>query len=421
MKNFLLILLTAALVVSAFTIKMPDDAFVKSNFAFAEKQIKGMLEQTSTIKTRFPKTTDSTGKLIATNLYDWTTGFFPGSLWYAYEYSKDTTFKTSATEWTERMEPLKTFTEHHDLGFMMYCSYGNAYRLTGKEQYKNILVQSAKSLSTRFNKTTGTIKSWNQFKSWHGNKTYYYPVIIDNMMNLELLFFASKVSKDPAYKNIAITHAVNTMKNQIRPDFSSYHVVCYDSTTGKVEGRETAQGFADNSTWSRGHAWGIYGFTMCYRETKDERFLKTAQGMADFYINNKNLPIDKIPYWDFNVGENGYTPGEKSNTLKVTEKFRDASAAAITASALLELSTYPGINQKKYYESAVTMLKSLATPAYRAMPGTNGNFILMHSVGSIPHGAEIDKPLVYGDYYFLEALLRYNRLASGKKLDPQSM
>jgi hypothetical protein len=183
----------------------------------------------------------------------------------------------------------------------MYCSYGNAYRLTGNNAYRDILIQSAKSLCTRFNKTAGSIKSWNKFVSWHGNKTYDFPVIIDNMMNLELLFFASKQTGDPVYKEIAIKHAETAMKNQIREDYSSFHVVCYDTLTGKVLGRETAQGYADNSTWSRGQAWGIYGFTMVYRETKDPRFLKTAMGMADWYLNSKTLPKDKVPYWDFNT------------------------------------------------------------------------------------------------------------------------
>jgi chondroitin AC lyase len=298
----------------------------------------------------------------------------------------------------------------------MYCSYGNAYRLTGNEAYKNILVQSARSLSTRFNPVTGCIKSWNSFKSWHGNKTYNFPVIIDNMMNLELLFFASKATGDTSFRHIAVTHAENTMKNQIRNDYSSYHVVCYDTITGNIAARETAQGYADNSTWSRGQAWAMYGFTMVYRETKDRRFLKTAEGLADFFIHHKNLPADKIPYWDFNALQNGYTPGVRSNAKNINTLYRDASAGAIVASALLELSTYSTAKGKEYRETAVKMLHSLASPAYRAPLGKNGNFLLMQSVGSIPHNNEINVPLVYADYYFLEALLRYDQLLKGKKL-----
>jgi unsaturated chondroitin disaccharide hydrolase len=416
MKQSLIVLSFISFLSFAFRADKKGSAFVKDNFTYANKQLKNMLNETGKNKLAFPRTINKNGKLVTTTMYDWTPGFFPGSLWYAYEYSKSAELKTAAVQWTESLEPLKTFTQHHDLGFMMYCSYGNAYRFTGNEAYKNILVQSARSLSTRFNPVTGCIKSWNVFKSWHGNKTYNFPVIIDNMMNLELLFFASKTTGDTSFRHIAVTHAENTMKNQIRKDYSSYHVVCYDTITGKVAGRETAQGYADNSTWSRGQAWAIYGFTMVYRETKDPRFLKTAEGLADFFIHHKNLPADKIPYWDFNALQKGYKPGERSNAKNVNTLYRDASAAAIVASALMELSTYSTKKGKEYKEVAVKMLRSLASPAYKAPVGKNGNFLLMQSVGSIPHNNEINVPLVYADYYFLEALLRYDHLMKGKEL-----
>ena len=416
MKRTLFLVSIVAILATAFRNDKKDTAFIKENFSYANKQLKNMLQVADKIKLAFPRTINKTGKLVTTNMYDWTPGFFPGSLWYAAEFTKDTALKNAARQWTERLEPLKTFTQHHDLGFMMYCSYGNAYRLTGNEAYKNILVESAKSLSTRFNPAVGCIKSWNSFKSWHGDKTYNYPVIIDNMMNLELLFFASKVTGDTSFRHIAVTHAENTMKNQIRKDYSSYHVVCYDTITGKVAGRETAQGYADNSTWARGQAWATYGFTMVYRETKDPRFLKTAEGLADFFINHKNLPDDKIPYWDFNALQAGYTPADRSNAKNISTLYRDASAAAIVASALMELSTYSTKKGETYRKFAVQMVHSLASPAYRSPLGSNGNFLLMQSVGSIPHNAEINVPLVYADYYFLEALQRYDLLLKGKKL-----
>jgi unsaturated chondroitin disaccharide hydrolase len=416
MKRYLLIITTYFFLLVGFKTDNKESSFIRDNFLYAGKQLKNMLDETGSNLKAFPRTINKNGKLVTTSMYDWTPGFFPGNLWYTYEYTKDPNLEASAIRWTESLEPLKTFTQHHDLGFMMYCSYGNAYRLTGKDEYKNILVQAARSLSTRFSSVTGCIKSWNSFKSWHGNKTYYFPVIIDNMMNLELLFFATRETGDTSFRHIAVTHALSTMKNQVRKDYSSYHVVCYDSTTGKVTGRETAQGYADNSTWSRGQAWGVYGFTMTYRETKDKRFLKTAQGMADFFINHKNLPADKIPYWDFNANQAGYTPGINSSAKKITTRPRDASAAAITASALLELSTYSGKKGEKYRKVAVQILHSLASPAYRAPLGTNGNFLLMHSVGSIPHNSEINAPLVYADYYFIEALLRYNQLLNEKDI-----
>lgn len=383
--------------------------FIDDNYRYACVQLNRMLKEIDPASTQLPRTIDQNGKLVSTSIYDWTPGFFPGSLWYAYEYTGDKHLKKAAGTWTEKLEPLQYFTEHHDLGFMMYCSYGNAYRLTGNEAYKKILVQAARSLSTRFNPTTGSIKSWNRFVSWHGDKTYSFPVIIDNMMNLELLFFASTATGDTSFRHIALSHALQAMQNQVRPDYSSYHVVCYDTLTGKVTGRETAQGYADNSTWARGQAWGIYGFTMVYRETKDERFLKTAKGMADFFIHHPRLPADKVPYWDFDAGQPGYQPGVRSNANKVKELYRDASAAAITASALLELARYVPERKEEYKKVALQILHSLAGTTYRAPVGTNGNFLLRQSVGSIPHNVEIGVPLVYADYYFLEALLRYKK------------
>lgn len=390
-----------------------ESGFVRQNMEFAGRQIKLMLKDVDGDST-FPRTTNAEGKLVSTSMYDWTPGFFPGNLWYAYEYTHDPAIKTEAIRWTEKLEPLKDFTEHHDLGFMMYCSYGNAYRLTGNEKYKDNLVQAARSLSTRFDPKVGCIKSWNTFRSWHGDKVYQYPVIIDNMMNLELLFFATKVTGDSSFYRTAITHANTTLTNQFRKDYSSYHVVCYDPATGKVQARETAQGYADNSTWARGQAWAIYGYTMTYRETKDPKYLKAAIGMANWYIRNKNLPEDKVPYWDFNIREKGYDPGVKSFAARTKVDFRDASAAAITASALFELSGYAKKEGKMYKAAAIKMLHSLASPAYKATEGGNGNFLLKHCVGSIPHQTEIDVPLVYADYYFMEALHRYDQLLKAK-------
>ena len=390
---------------------IPEKEFIKQNFLLAEKQYKFMLSETKDTSLLFPRTINSSGQLLSTNMYDWTSGFFPGNLWYLYQYNQNQQIKNEAVKWTEKLKPLQYFTKHHDLGFMMYCSYGNAYGNTRNQSYRDILIQSAKSLSTRFNPKVGCIQSWNTFKSWDGKSTYDFPVIIDNMMNLELLFFASKVTGDTTFKHIAVTHAKNTLKNQIRKDFSSFHVICYDPSNGKVLAKETAQGYSNNSTWARGQAWGIYGFTMCYRETKDKQFLKAAIGMADWYINNPNLPKDKVPYWDFNANCPGYTPDKNSYANEVKILYRDASAAAVTASALLELSTYVAADKKVLYRNtAVKILHTLSGGAYRAKEGTNGGFILKHSVGSIPNANEIDVPLIYADYYFLEALSRYNTL-----------
>jgi hypothetical protein len=362
-------------------------------------------------KDQLPRTFQN-GKLMTVTPSAWVSGFYPGSLFYLYQYCGDTTLSHEAVKRLKLLEKLQFVTTSHDLGFMMYNSFGNAYRLFHDPDYKDILVQSAKSLATRFNPKVGCIKSWNEVKSLDSKRVLHFPVIIDNMMNLELLFFASRVTGNPYYKDIAIKHAETTLKNHFRPDYSSYHVVDYDTATGKVKTKETEQGFSDNSTWARGQAWAIYGFTMMYRETRDKKYLTAVQKMADFFLDNPNLPKDKIPYWDFNVNQPGYTPLWKYDPNKYPVVPRDASAAAITASALIELSAYVDkAAGKKYLEDARFILKSLSSPQYRAPAGENGGFILMHSCGGVPGDAEVDVPLSYADYYYIEALTRYRAIS----------
>ena len=417
MKRQLIIRLTAVasiLVVSAFSAL--DKHTIAKNFDVAEQQYEKLLE-VATDLTKYPRTIDGNGRTSYSNIQDWTGGFWPGCLWRVYDYTKDEQWKAAAIKWTESLENNQYNTAHHDIGFMMYCSYGNAYRVTGNPAYRDILVQSARSLVTRFNPKVGAIKSWEVFNSWGGKNTYTFPVIIDNMMNLELLFFASKATGDNLYRNIAIKHAETTLKNHYRTDYSSYHVVCYDAETGKVLAKETAQGFSDNSAWARGQAWGLYGYTMVYRETRDKKYLEAALKMADFYMNHSNLPADHIPFWDFNAGQPGYQPKWNYDPARFEITPRDVSSAAITSSALVELSTYTsGKTKKKLFEMAGSILNSLSSDTYRASPGTNGYFLLKHSVGSIPHNGEIDVPLVYADYYFLEALLRYQRVTNNEKI-----
>ncbi|MGF1636782.1 MAG: glycoside hydrolase family 88 protein [Cyclobacteriaceae bacterium] len=398
--------LLIGLLALACTPKSDEKSLVERSFETASEQTRQML-QVATDPTRIPRTTAPDGSFKTTNMYDWTSGFFAGNLWYLYEYTKDEDFKQEAIRWTEALEPLKTFTGHHDLGFMMYCSYGNGYRLTNNEAYKDILVESAKSLCTRYNPITKSIKSWDYRKNWDGVTEWFFPVIIDNMMNLELLFFATEVTGNNYYKDFAISHAETTIKNHIRDDFSTYHVVDYDTLTGEVKDQATCQGFTDQSTWARGQAWGIYGFVMMYRETKDNKYLETAQKLADYYLNHPNMPEDLIPYWDFYAIDENHKPLWDYDPEQFKTVPRDASAAAIVSSALIEMSNYLPVNGQFYFEKAEKMLKSLSSPDYMAEPGSNNNFVLMHSVGSIPHGAEINVPLVYADYYFFEALLRY--------------
>lgn len=383
-------------------------------FNTATQQYKKML-QLYTDYDRFPRTTNQDGSVRTTDVWDWTGGFFPGALWYIYEFTKNPEWKSAAEKWTQGLEKGQFLTKHHDVGFVMYCSYGNGVRLEENAEkiksYHKILIQSAESALTRFNPKVGLIKSWNDKMSWDGKTLWKYPVIIDNMMNLEMLCYVSQITGNPKYRNAAISHALHTMDNHFREDYSTYHVVNYDPNTGKVLNKQTNQGYADNSTWSRGQGWAIYGFTMMYRETKDKRFLNAAMKAADFYINHPNLPKDKIPYWDFNANQKGYHPQWRNDEFKKLNYIpRDASAAALVASALLELSTYTNEKGKIYFKNAEEILSSLTSSDYLAKPGSNSGFILKHSVGSIPHNFEIDVPLIYADYYYLEALLRYQKL-----------
>ncbi|TYR37127.1 glucuronyl hydrolase [Sphingobacterium phlebotomi] len=387
---------------------------VEHSFDTAREQYTHLLKNASEVGT-FPRTLNGEGELVGTDEWDWTGGFFPGGLWYLYEYNQDSTVKAAASQWTEALEKAKDLTQHHDIGFVMYCSYGNALRLEKDsakiKAYEAILLHSAESAMKRYDPHVGVIKSWNEKASWDGKTVWQYPVIIDNMMNLELLFFASMKTGDPKYRNAAISHATKTMKNHFRDDYSTYHVVDYDAATGEVLHQQTNQGYADNSTWSRGQGWAIYGFTLMFRETKDTVFLNTAKKAADYYINHPNLPEDKVPYWDFNAEQEGYVSDVDFSSRQLDYIPRDASAAALVASALLELSSYcSGEEAQKYFEFAESTLASLASAEYLAKAGTNGGFLLKHSVGSLPHNSEVDVPLIYADYYFMEALLRYRAI-----------
>lgn len=324
------------------------------------------------------------GKRRLCNIYNWTSGFFPGSLWYTYELTGDEKLKAQAIKYTNLLNPIRHYKDNHDIGFMMNCSYGNALRLSPNDTIQAILVETADNLCERFDPQIGCIRSWN-FGHWN------YPVIIDNMMNLDLLFNASKLTGSNKYYDVAVKHAKTTMKHHFRPDFTCYHVVSYNND-GTVESKGTHQGKHHESSWSRGQAWAVYGYTACYRETQDTDFLKHAIHIANMIMERVKTD-DNIPYWDYNAPALKDTP-------------RDASAAAVTASAFLELSTFAPDGQK-YYKYAENLLKNLSGKEYLAEKSTNQGFILMHSVGSLPHGSEIDTPINYADYYYLEALKRY--------------
>lgn len=361
---------------------------IKNNFAFADSQYKYMM--TLLPQDKMPQSYNvKENKFVARERTWWCTGFYPGSLWYIFEQTGDPIIKKEAERALNVIEPNKTYTGNHDLGFMMYCSFGNAYRITKDTAYRSIIHRSAEALATRYRPRIKVIQSWNS------NQYFICPVIIDNMMNLELLYWVSNDGGDKRYKEISINHSNTTLKNHFRPDYSSYHVIDYNLETGKVLRKATWQGAADCSAWSRGQAWGLYGYTMMFRFTKDKRYLNQARNIANFILKHPNLPADKIPFWDFDAPQ-------------IPLAKRDASAGAIIASALLELAQYSSANEKTFYvNNARDMILSLSSEKYRANLGENGGFLLKHSTGALPMASEVDVPLVYTDYYFLEALKRY--------------
>lgn len=376
----------------------PETDIIKDNVENAEVQLKSLVEASEAGDTVRIPSTFKDGEIVYVPTDDWVSGFFAGTLWYMYELTGDEYWAEHARKQTEVLDTIQYLKWHHDIGFMIYDSYGNGLRLKNIDGYKDVIVNAAKSLSTRFRPGAGVIQSWDADKGWQGTRGWKCPVIIDNMMNLELLMKATEFTGDSTYAKIAISHADQTMKNHYRPDYSTYHVVDYDPETGEIRGRCTAQGYADESAWARGQAWSIYGYTVMFRYTGDRKYLERAEVVADYLFNNPNMPEDLVPYWDLDCPD-------------IPDTYRDASSAAIIASALYEL--YGFTENSLYKEKADKMIESLSSPAYRAAQGTNGGFILMHSVGSIPHGSSIDVPLNYADYYFLEALIRKGNIEKG--------
>jgi unsaturated chondroitin disaccharide hydrolase len=339
-----------------------------------------------------PRSASSNGNVRLVGPGDWTSGFVAGNFWLIYQHTQDQAFRTAAEARTAALAGEQNTQSHHDLGFQFMSSYGNGYRLTKNAAYPAVLKTAADSLSTRYSSTVGAIRSWD-FGTWD------FPVIIDNMMNLKLLFHVAEATGDEAYESLATTHAATTLANHFRADHSSFHLVDYDPSTGAVVGKQTRQGLRDDSEWARGQAWGLYGFTEVHGETGRADFLAQAENIANLIIEHPSLPADKIPYWDYDAPNQPSTP-------------RDASAAAITASGLLELAQYAKEpNAARYTSFALEILRSLSSPAYAAATGENSHFLLKHSVGSMPEDSEIDVALNYADYYYLEALLRCQALA----------
>lgn len=380
---------------------LPEYGFIAENTAFAMKQVEREIANPNNDVNivRNPVTISSNGATKYCKYTDWRSGFFPGTLWILYELSGEKKFLTAARKYTEAIDGIQNLTHNHDVGFMTMCSFGNGYRLTGDEHYKDIIIQAAKSLITRFRPNAEIIQSWDE-ASWHPFKC---PVVIDNMMNLELLCKAFELTGDSTFVKVAISHANRTLKEHFREDGSCFHVVDYDSESGTVIKRATFQGYSDESVWSRGQGWVIYGFSRLYQITGNRKYLNQALKTFNMLKNHPTLDADFVPWWDMCDPQIPNAP-------------KDASAAAIIASALYNIATMDVDNPEQYIEYADKILISLSGPAYRASLGENNNFILMHSSGNVPHNSEVDVPLNYADYYFLEALARRKSVLDKKDI-----
>jgi len=385
------LVLAQASTLTAESAPAPLAKVIQQTLATAAQQYQWMLDHQS-FEDKFPRTFEN-NQFVTVAPKDWTSGFFPGSLWYLYEATGEVKWRDVAARFTAQLEQIQSYQGSHDVGFILMSSYGQGYRLTKNPTYLPVILNGAVALSSRYNAKIASLKSWDRPAT-----AFTFPVIIDNLMNLELLLWAARHGGDPAAQTIALAHADTTLKNHFRPDGSSVHVVDYDPVTGQIIRRITHQGLSHDSSWARGQAWALYGYTMLYRETREARYLTQAEKIAAFIMNHPRLPADKIPYWDFDA------PREP-------EPIRDASAGAIMSSAFFELA---GLTENKqaagaYAALAETQLRSLASPAYLAAVGTNGGFLLQHGTGNYPRKSEIDTPLNYADYYFLEALLRAQR------------
>ncbi len=363
---------------------------VENTLNYVAEQYKLMIP--SVPEGQFPRNTEENGTMRSVSSSDWTSGFYPGILWYLYEYTKDEEFKLQAEIKTLLIKDQMNNTGTHDLGFMLYNSFGHGYRLTNNNDYKDVLLTGAMSLSSRYNEKVGCIKSWDWADQWR------YPVIIGNMMNLEYLFWAYKETDNNEYYAQAVSHADTTLLNHYRNNNSCYHVLDYNPDTGRLISKTNLQGLNDESIWSRGQAWGLYGFVMMYRETNDKKYLDHVYEVIELIFSHPNMPSDMIPYWDYSAPILPNTP-------------RDASAAAILASALLELIEYSDDTIKKEcLEKVERIFSALFSSQYLNKLGSNNNFVLRHATGNHPSNSEIDTEIIYADYYFIEALIRYSLL-----------
>ncbi|CAF3469129.1 unnamed protein product [Rotaria socialis] len=329
-------------------------------------------------------------------LHSFTNGFFSGIFWNLLEFNATQTILKMATDLMVPLAPVANLTDTHDVGFVIMSSFGHAYRLLKLPEYLQIVITAASSLSTRYSPEVRCIRSWDSKEG--------FLVIIDNMMNLELLFEASYQTNNQTWYNLAWQHANRTMYEHFRPDNSTYHVVEYNETDGTAIRKYTAQGYADWSTWSRGQAWAVHGFTIAYRYTKYQPFLDKAIGAANYFLSHLPSSTDSITYWDFDAPHNS----------TIAYQPRDTSAAAIFASGLVELSQYVTLEETKDYflTNAKSIVDQLASPAYLILD--NKDYILRAIIANGTQGPYPDKPYdlatVFGDYYLTQAVLRLSKL-----------
>ncbi len=398
LKNQFILLGIAIAFIACSPNKKEEKLDVNAALAYCDSQIHRTLSEIED-RTLMPRNIlydQSEWNFVPVTIGEWTVGFWPGILWYDYENTKEEVMKNYAIHYTELLEPLTKLPAYdHDLGFQIFCSYGNAYRLTDNEAYKQIVLNAADTLATLFNPKVGTILSWPREiepRNWPHN------TIMDNMINLEMLFWASKNGGNKNLYDIAVVHATTTMKYHFRPDGSCYHVAVYDTIDGHFIKGVTHQGYADETMWARGQAWAIYGYTIVFRETNDKTFLRFAEKVTDIYL--KRLPEDYVPYWDFDAPD-------------IPDEPKDASSAAIVASALLELSQLEDdqIKSIEYKEAAIKMLDNLSSDRYQSRE--NKPSFLLHSTGHWPNESEVDASINYADYYYIEALIRYKKMSEG--------
>jgi unsaturated chondroitin disaccharide hydrolase len=390
-----MIISAALLCLAGCSVKQSNQLDVNRELDYCRSRIERTLREINNTN-RMPKNIAgslNSWKTADVSIGEWTVGFFPGILWYNYENTQSSTDADIARYYTGLLEPLTKLPAYdHDLGFQLFCSYGNAYRLTDDEACKQLILNAADTLATLFNPKAGTMLSWPRNVGLYGG----HNAIIDNIINLEMLFWASKNGGSKALYDIAVKHAETTMENGFRADGDCYHVAVYDTLDGHFIKGVTHQGYADSSLWARGQAWAIYGYTMIYRETRDKKFLRFAEKVTDLYLSR--LPENEyVPYWDFDAPD-------------IPDEPHDASAAAIIASALLELSQLEDNETKaeKYKTAAINMLVELSSDKYQS--GTVKPSFLLHSTGHYPNGSEIDASIIYADYYYIEALIRYKTM-----------